>query len=193
MDIKQFINSGILEIYCMGIASDEERIAVESYAARHLEVQEEIDAINAALLGYAEGSGKTAAPALKKKTLEAIARQNFPALLSAQRNIEWWLQYIESLHVDLPVGYEIHLVDLPGDERKTNYIAWAKKGAFIEESHSDEDEYLLMIKGSCTITVDGRTTKYFPGDLIYIPKGKIHTAVAISDEPMIVIGQRLAA
>ena len=193
MDIKQFINSGILEIYCMGIASDEERIAVESYASRHMEVQEEIDAINAALLGYAEGSGKTATPGLKKKTLEAIARQNFPSLLSGQRNIDWWIQFIDALNINLPSDYEIHLVDLPGDERKTNYIAWAKKGAFIEESHSDEDEYLLMIKGSCTITVDGLTNKYFPGDLIYIPKGKVHTAVAISEEPMIVIGQRIAA
>jgi quercetin dioxygenase-like cupin family protein len=193
MDIKQFINSGILEIYCMGIASDEERIAVESYASRHVEVQEEINAINAALLGYAEGSGKTIAPGLRKKTLEAITKQNFPLLLSGQRNIQWWLEFIDALNINLPAEYEIHLVDLPGDEIRTNYIAWAKKGASIEESHGDEDEYLLMVKGSCTITVDGHTTKYLPGDLIYIPKGKVHTAVVISEEPMIVIGQRLAA
>ena len=193
MELEQLINSGILEIYCMGAASEEEKAMVESLAASHEQVRDEIDSINEALVAYATASEKSTKRGLKEKILDAIFSQQLPPLLTERQSIEWWINYLDALKINVPSDYRIFLFDLPSDEKKISYAAWAKKGERVEESHSDEDEYLFMIKGSCTVTLDGETTKYHPGDLIYIPKGKTHLAIVISDEPMLVIGQRLAA
>jgi len=144
--------------------------------------------------------GKTPSASLKNKILDAIRQEDqekqeiqFPPLLK-ETSVADWLKYIEKNKITVPASYDtIHLVDLPGDEKQVTYIVWAQKGAVVEEAHEDEDEYLLMLKGHCAVTINGRKGYYKEGDLIYIPKKSVHLAEALSDEPMLLVGQRLAA
>ncbi|MBR9921202.1 MAG: anti-sigma factor [Bacteroidetes bacterium] len=53
MDIKQYIESGILEQYVLGDLSDKDRKEVESMAAKHPQIREEIDQIELALETFA--------------------------------------------------------------------------------------------------------------------------------------------
>lgn len=72
MDLNEYISSGILELYAAGALSAEEAREVEDMAARHTEVKAELDAINAALTGYAGAYGKAPRPELRKKVLDKV-------------------------------------------------------------------------------------------------------------------------
>jgi len=193
MEINEFISSGIIELYCMGAASEVETKLVEKLAAENKEVRDEIVAVNEALQLFAAASRKTPAGQLKNKIMTALGNQ-FPPRLSPASKAEEWKSYLEKNSIIPPENYEqIHLVDLPGNETMTTYVVWARKGSVVEESHSDEDEYLFMLNGYCSITIDGKLNYYKEGDIAFIPKGAVHRAEALSDEPMLIIGQRVAA
>jgi quercetin dioxygenase-like cupin family protein len=201
MEIKEFVASGIIEMYCLGIATDEEKNQVEKLAQESTEVRDEITAVSDALTSYAIASSESPAAFLKNKIMETIANSEknkekiqFPPRISLSSTAEEWLQYLSDNKISSPAQYDsIHLMDLPGNEKQVTYIAWAKKGAVVEESHDDEDEYLLMLKGYCSIVIDGKTGYYKAGDIVFIPKKSVHRAEILSDEPMLVIGQRIAA
>src|SRR4051812_784364 len=57
MDVKEFISSGILEIYVMGAADNDEVIAVERMAAEHPEVRNEIESISKTMERLAMSAG----------------------------------------------------------------------------------------------------------------------------------------
>jgi quercetin dioxygenase-like cupin family protein len=201
MEIKDFITSGIIEIYCMGLSSDEEKKEVEKLASENKEVRDEIASVNEALRLYALAVSKSPSASLKNKIMSAIMsaekdEKNFqlPPRITLASTINEWLIYISNNNISSPENYgEVHVLDLPGNETQVTYIAWARKGAVVEESHDTEDEYLLMLKGNCAVTIDGKTGYYKEGDVIYIPKNTVHRAESLSDEPMILIGQRVAA
>lgn len=59
MDIKEYISSGVLELYVLGKLDAQESAAVELMAAQHPEVRAELDAIEQALEVYAQMHGQT--------------------------------------------------------------------------------------------------------------------------------------
>lgn len=54
MNIKEYISSGILEHYVLGLASEQERKEVEMYAQTQPKIQEELDAIELTMEQYAQ-------------------------------------------------------------------------------------------------------------------------------------------
>jgi len=201
MKLQDFISSGIIEIYCMGIASDEEKALVEKYASENKEVKNEIAAVNEALNLYATSLGKSPREEIRNNIMHAIASfeeqsrvLSFPPRMTLQTSANEWLKYMADNNITQPSpGEEIQILDLPANEKQVTYIAWATKGAVVEESHASEDEYLLMLQGTCTIKVRGVTTEYKAGDIVFIPRNTVHRAEVISDETMIIVGQRIAA
>lgn len=74
MNIKQYIETGILDNYVLGLVTESERAEVEQYAKQYPEIQQELDAIENALADYAQ-LHEVAPPAhLKAKVLEEIDR-----------------------------------------------------------------------------------------------------------------------
>jgi quercetin dioxygenase-like cupin family protein len=201
MNSQDFISSGIIEVYCLGIASDEEKALVEKLASENKEVKDEIVAVNEALSLYASAVGKSPAEGTRSKIMNAIAEAEtspralqLPPRMTLQTSASEWVKYISDNHISEPSpGDEIQMLDLPASGKQVTYIAWAKKGVVVEESHPQEDEFLLMISGECTIAINGAVKKYKAGDIVFIPKNSIHRAEVISEESMIVVGQRIAA
>lgn len=200
METKSLISSGIIELYCMGIASDDDKILVEQAAAKSKEVRDEIAAVSNALFMYSTMAGKKPRVELKKIIMDAIHAEqdaktiSFPPRITINSTVVEWLKYITENNITQPSpGADIQLLDLPGNENQVTYIAWAKKGVAVEESHPDEDEYLFMLIGRCSVTINGVRNNYKAGDVIFIPKNSVHRAEALSDEPMLLVGQRLAA
>ncbi|HMO40433.1 MAG TPA: anti-sigma factor [Saprospiraceae bacterium] len=68
MDVRAYIESGILEQYVLGQLSQEERLEVAQNAALYPDIREEINQIELALERFAQLSGKTPPPG----TLEGI-------------------------------------------------------------------------------------------------------------------------
>ena len=201
MEIKEFISSGIIEMYCMGLASDEEVKQVEKFALESKEVRDEILSVSETLNQYALSVSKNPSATLKNKIVNYIINAEkekqkiqFPPRLTNKSTVSEWIKYISDNNIVHPDNYEeAFLLDLPGNEKQTTYIAWAKKGAVVEETHDNEDEYLFMLKGYCSVTVNGKIGYYREGDIVFIPGKALHRAEVLSDEPMILIGQRIAA
>ena len=201
MEIKDIISSGLIEMYCMGLASADEIKLIEKFASQSKEVKDEIESVHESLNQYALASSQNPSPLLKNKIISYILnakRKNqpfqFPPRLTSSSTISEWLNYITENNIAAPENYdEVFLIDLPGNEKQFTYIAWAKKGAVVEESHENEDEYLLMLKGHCSVTINGKIGYYKEGDVIFIPGKTLHRAESLSDEPMILVGQRFAA
>lgn len=81
MDIKAFKSSGILELYVLGMASEEEAREVERHMKEHPEIAREIAAIRNALDKYAEAHSVTPPPGLKERMLSKAEAQR-----TTQRN-----------------------------------------------------------------------------------------------------------
>lgn len=67
MDIKKYIASGILEHYVLGLASEEERKEVETYASAYPEIKTELEAIEVAMEQYAQLQGIDTPPGVDAK------------------------------------------------------------------------------------------------------------------------------
>ena len=201
MEIKDFISSGILEVYCLGLASQDEIKLVEKFSRESKEVRDEIESVHETLNNYAFASLKNPPAFLKDKIINSVLNQNaldkklkLPPRLNSDSTVSEWMKYISDNNISPPENYgDVYLLDLPTNEKLTTYIAWANKGAVVEESHENEDEYLFMLKGHCSVTINGIVGYYREGDIVFIPGKTLHRAEVLSDEPMILIGQRIAA
>ena len=72
MDIKEYISSGVLELYVFGQLSAAERREVEAMCAAHPEVQAELDTVQASVNGYADGHRQLPPPHLRDKVLNSL-------------------------------------------------------------------------------------------------------------------------
>ena len=201
MKVKDLLTSGIIEIYCLGRASEVEKALVEKYASENKEVRDEIISVSEALNQYAMAHSITPPLSIKNKILTTLLnsekteiKYSFPPVLTLSSTVSEWIKYISDNKISPPADFgPVHLLDLPGNEKQATYIAWAKKGSVVEETHDDEDEYLLMLKGSCSVTINGKIEYYKEGDVVFVPGKSLHRAEVLSDETMILVGQRIAA
>lgn len=72
LNIKEYIQSGILELYAAGAVTDDEAREVEAMCAAHPEVQTELRAIQVALLKYSSSYKKNPRPELRQSILDKI-------------------------------------------------------------------------------------------------------------------------
>lgn len=83
MNIQEYINSGILDLYVTESLSPTECREVEELQTKHIEIGQEIAAIQAALESYAMAHRVTPSEKLKNKILDAISLEN-PASAAAE-------------------------------------------------------------------------------------------------------------
>jgi anti-sigma-K factor RskA len=72
VDIKEYISSGVLELYVFGQLSEAEQREVEAMCAAHPEVQAELEAVQETVNGYAGAHRSHPAPALRTKILDSL-------------------------------------------------------------------------------------------------------------------------
>lgn len=75
MNIKEYIESGILEAYALGALSREEAVEVETTVARYPELEAELRSVEAAMEQYAMANATTPPPALQDKIWNSIQAQ----------------------------------------------------------------------------------------------------------------------
>ena len=191
MNLKAFIESGILEMYCMGLTSDEERRMVEQLAAEYPDVRTELEETEHLYLSYSKQ--QEPGGIFKPHVWEAIEKAIIlPPLLTETSDVGFWMEFTENVRSGFPERGPIRQLFLPGDQNLITYLVKADAGAIVEEMHDDSDEMLLMLQGSCSITTHGQTRIYHEGDLICIPKNTMHKAVSLTDN-MLLVGQQIAA
>ena len=199
MNVESFIASGILEIYCMGFTTDAENAEVEANAILYPQIQKEIEKLRSVIENYTVSNKINPSPRVKVAVMESVYKQqaqkdgHYPPLIENGRQAESLITWINNHPVPAPdTSFDnLFIRELPSTEYFTNFIVWAKEG-HENEMHTDCNEYLYVIKGSCTMYFEGEAKSYVAGDVISIPPHINHRAVVTSDFPMMAFVQRQA-
>jgi anti-sigma-K factor RskA len=85
LDIKEYISSGILEMYVMGMLSEEENMLVEEYAEEYPEVKQEIERIEEALKVYAETNAPAPPESVKANIFERLDKKTVKTVPPVKR------------------------------------------------------------------------------------------------------------
>lgn len=72
MDVKSFIETGLLEVYALGQCTPEERALVERMLGAHPEIRAELEAVERALEQVAQAHAVPPPPGLKERILERL-------------------------------------------------------------------------------------------------------------------------
>lgn len=200
--VSDYIESGVLELYVMGMASPHESEEVEKMATLHPEVRTEIEEIEKSLEVYAKAKAVSPHATVKPMLLATIdymkrmgggeAPSN-PSILNENSKPSDFAEWINRADMTAPENFEEIFVKLIAHTpQATTGIVWIKNMA-PHEVHHDEHEKFLILEGTCDIVVGDTVHKLVPGDYFQIPLHAGHRVEVTSDVPCKVILQRVAA
>ncbi len=90
MNKQEFISSGILENYVLGICTEAERLEVEEYLEIYPEIKDELDKIESALEAYANMKAITPPDGIQQKILDELNQPNDIPVKSIQPQNPIW-------------------------------------------------------------------------------------------------------
>lgn len=200
--IQDYISSGILELYVLGMTTEEENIEIATAAMENLEIKKEIEEIENALKLTAESVAPEISPASKAMVMATIdyterlkngEEYAVAPLLSNNSKIEDFETWINRSNMQVSEEYEtLDAKIISASPEVTTLIVWLKHGAPIE-IHDDEFEHFLILEGSCTITIGTDVHNLVSGDYLSIPLYIGHSVAVTSENACKVILQRVAA
>jgi quercetin dioxygenase-like cupin family protein len=198
---KEYIASGILEQYVLGCTSPATSAAIERRAAADPAIQQEIDAISAAMQTYAQQHAVAPNPVLKPflmATIDYTERlkngepASFPPTLNEGALIADYAQWLNRNDMVTPGTADVYAKIIGHTATITSAIVWIKDYA-PQEVHDNEYEKFLIVEGTCEIIVGDDVHVLKPGDYFQIPLHKTHLVKVTSAIPCKVILQRVAA
>jgi mannose-6-phosphate isomerase-like protein (cupin superfamily) len=188
------ISAGVLESYCLGLLSYEERSAVEQEILKNdflkQQVEETADIIEAYLMANA-----VAPPAALKSTLfenlsnlelEEAKDFNRLPLINKYSNHNSWLTIINPL-LPQQEPNNIFVKELRNDGKIAQILLWAVVD-YPDEVHHDEEECFIVLKGKCRCYINEEVFELGPGDFLEIPLHCHHNVQVL--EPVIAVVQR---
>ena len=201
-NIKDYINSGILELYVLGVSSAKENEEVEKMASSYPEIHTEIEKIAMSMEAYGQHHQVAPDPTIKPFLMAVVdyterlgngEPASFPPLLQEGSAIADYAEWINRKDIFLPDDFkDIYAKIIGYTAAVTTAIVWIKEGA-PEEIHDDELEKFLILEGSCNITIDGKPHHLVAGNFLSIPLYKKHDVKITSSIPCKLILQRIAA
>lgn len=199
--LTSFIESGILELYVMGMASDEEIDEVERMAAAYKEVRKEIREISKTLEAYAQANAVTPNPHVKPLLLATIdyiermqngEQHSIPPELTESSKPEDFAEWLERSDMYAPEGFDSIFAKIIGYTPKaTTAVIWLSDTT-SQEIHDDEHEGFLILEGACDLMIEDKVHKLAPGDYLQIPLHARHSIKVTSTVPCKAILQRLS-
>jgi mannose-6-phosphate isomerase-like protein (cupin superfamily) len=199
-NIREFIESGILESYVMGLTTPKETEEVELMAASSFEVREEIEAINISLEEFAKAKSIVPNPAIRSLIMASIdyserikngEKSHVPPILNAASQKSEYAEWLN--RPDMVPSENLQEIEakIIGKTKETvTAIVWIKY-MLPQEVHHNELERFLIIEGTCDVFMDDKIYSFSPGDVFTIPQHKNHYAKVTSDIPCKAIVQRI--
>jgi mannose-6-phosphate isomerase-like protein (cupin superfamily) len=198
---KEFIDSGILELYVLGCTSAEESKEVELLALSSSKIRTEINAIEQATEIYATAHAIAPNPILKPFLMASIDYSNRikngepvtePPLLNKQSVIKDYGPWLERSDMTSPPNEPVFAKIIGYTPEAITAIVWIKEYA-PQEVHDHEFEKFLIVEGTCNIVVADEVHELVAGDYFAIPLHKNHLVKVTSVIACKVILQRVAA
>jgi quercetin dioxygenase-like cupin family protein len=201
LNSREYIESGILEQYVLGIASEEECMEVEKMAASDIAIRTEIDAMSAAIETYAMANAIEPDPIIKPFLLATVDYTerlsngepvSVPPLLNEDSNIADYSVWLQRADMTAPATDAVFAKIIGYTAEALTAIVWLKDYA-PHEVHDHEYERFLIVEGTCDIVVEDEVNQLVAGDYFSIPLHKTHLVKVTSDIPCKIILQRVAA
>ncbi len=197
-----YINSGILELYVLGMTSAEETFEVNEMALKYREVRDEIEEITNALEIDAAKTPLTPSETIRPFLLAVIDYSErlkngepitFPPLLTKDSKIIDFEEWTSRADMVFPEDCDNMFAKLIGySPEASTAISWIKSYSPVEV-HTNELERFLILEGTCDITIGEDIHRLKAGDFLSIPLHIAHSLVVTSNVPCKVILQRVAA
>ncbi len=175
MDIRAYIESGILEEYCLGLLTAQEEARVVAACAQYSELEMELAAIQITLSDYAKCYSKVPPIKVKGQIWEAIENKakeqniglNHLPIIDRYSDFKKWIEVVAPLlpanRPDEPLFHE-----LQNSHGVQQYLVVADADV-KEEVHTDECERILILKGECACYIGEHLVRLGPGGFIEIP------------------------
>jgi mannose-6-phosphate isomerase-like protein (cupin superfamily) len=200
--VKDFIESGILELYVLGLATEAESQEVELMRSLYEEVGSELETIAQSLVTYAAKNAPTARSTVKPllmATIDYTERINhgepecFPPILNESSTIQDYAEWLNRPDMVAPETYEeIFIKLIANNAQAVSAIVWIKNETPME-THAIEHEKFLIVEGSCDILINDVPHSMRPGDYMSIPLHAAHIVKVTSSIACKVVLQRVAA
>ena len=200
--LKEYIESGILESYVLGITNDEESAEVEEMVATYNEIRSEINMISESIEKYA--LLHTMEPPITIRpfllaTIDYTERLKngepvtIPPVLHEGSLIADYADWLNAEAATVPDDFNnLHARIIGYTPEAITAIVWIKEFA-PPEVHTDELEKFLIVEGTCNITIGEEVHRLVPGDMLSIPLYISHHVKVTSAIPCKLILQRIAA
>jgi mannose-6-phosphate isomerase-like protein (cupin superfamily) len=193
MDIQKYIESGILEEYCLGLLGEEDQAFLIQMTMLYPEIKEELNAVELTMEKLASTSSVKPAPANKEKILARLgfetpgAWTDFTRLPAIDKNADQqaWLAALKQLIPGKPSEDFICEVIRKDDELQQMLVI--AKTDVPEEEHAEYVESFFILKGRCECTVGNSRFKLGAGDFLEIPLNVKHNIKILS--PVVAILQ----
>jgi mannose-6-phosphate isomerase-like protein (cupin superfamily) len=200
--VKEYIESGILESYILGITDPAESAQVEQMAAAYDEIRVEINMISQSIENYATlhaiDPPVTVRPFLLA-TIDYTERMkngepvSMPPILHEHSSVADYTDWLKDKAATTPADFNsLHARIIGYTPDVITAIVWIKEFA-APEVHTDELEKFLIVEGTCNITIGEELHQLVPGDVLSIPLYISHRVEVTSKIPCKVILQRIAA
>ncbi|RYE22904.1 MAG: cupin domain-containing protein [Sphingobacteriales bacterium] len=197
MTAAEFIQSGLIETYCLGFTSAEENTVVEQMAAAHPEVKQEIERVRNSFGEFIKKRKMQPSASVKTAIMNTIYSQQvaikneWVPLMNETVDFSRFYKAAQANMLQAPTeDFEnLFVKELPSTIEILNFAVWAKKG-HEEEMHDDRNEYIAILDGGCDMYMEGKIISYSKGQVIAIPTGIPHHAVITSQQPMFALVQR---
>lgn len=201
-NLKDYIDSGLLEMYVMGMASDEESTEVQEMSTRYAEVRLELERIEESMLAYAEQHAIQPPSTIKPLLLASVDYMerlgqgepvSFPPQLRAGSKIEDYAFWLNDKNAKVPPDFDNIYARIIGyTPLVATAIIWIKEYT-PPEMHTNQHEKFLVVQGSCDIFIGQNVHHLAPGDMLSIPLHISHHIKITSSETCVVILERSAA
>lgn len=194
--LNKFLQSGIIERYCINDVSLKEREEVEAMSEKFETVRNEIAFFKKNLSLSTENISPSLSNVkirLMRQVYQSVAKTNFTfvPLMNTAFSSEDVEKVIHQHNLKPSQAFDgnIKITVLPSTVEVENAAVWIKS-IIREETHTKENEYIYIVKGSCVMCFDGINKTYQQGEVIFIPPHVKHSAKIISIEPMFALVQR---
>ena len=197
MNIPDYIESGVLADYCLGVLNTEQMAEVELLCAGHPELKHELTRLQNSLENYVAEKPVWRKAAMKERIWDMLSNidveekaipGNFPVInkYSDHKN---WLKIVEPFR---PADFrEGMFTKVMNHNEQVTHILMMSYEDDVEEIHTDLKESFIILEGECECYIDGEVTRLSAGGYLEIPLHAKHNVKVLSPYVVAVV-QRIA-
>jgi mannose-6-phosphate isomerase-like protein (cupin superfamily) len=193
MDIQAYIQSGILEQYCLDLLNVSEQADVLKNCALFPEIKQELINIENTIEKMVKAQAIIPDERLKQKILSKlgfgneIALNNLP-IVNAYADYKAWLKAVEHLVPAQP--FDDFFAEVLRQDDQAIQMLVVTKIDVPEETHDNWIESFFILEGQCVCTVGAETITLNAGDFLEVPLYTEHD-IKITSPHVVAILQRL--